>query len=113
MRFPPFTAEPAMTPDQIQDILDHPRFRQLVHKKRILSWSLTTVMWTIYFGYVLLVAFDPGLLRQPLFGGVTTLGIPLGVGVILSAFALCGIYVWRANGELDDLNRQLRDEVQR
>ncbi|RZU48093.1 uncharacterized membrane protein (DUF485 family) [Fluviicoccus keumensis] len=100
-----------MKPDQIQDILDHPHFKELVHKKRVLSWSLAALMWVIYFGYILLVTFEPKLLHESLSGGVTTIGIPLGIFVILSAFILCGIYVWRANGELDALNKLLRDEV--
>jgi uncharacterized membrane protein (DUF485 family) len=100
-----------MKPDQIQDILDHPHFKQLVHKKRVLSWTLAAIMLVLYFGYILLVAFVPELLHRSLSGGVTTLGIPLGISVILGAFLLCGIYVWRANGELDTLNKLLRDEV--
>lgn len=101
-----------MRPDQIQEILDHPHFRQLVHKKRVLSWTLATLMWILYFGYVLLVAFEPKLLHQSLSGGIVTVGIPLGVSVILGAFVLSGIYVWRANGELDRLNAELRKEMQ-
>lgn len=101
-----------MKPNQIQDILDHPHFKELVHKKRVLSWTLATLMWVIYFGYILLVTFEPAWLHQSLSGGVTTVGIPMGIFVILSAFILCGIYVWRANGKLDALNKLLRDEVQ-
>ena len=42
-----------------------------------------------------------------------TLGIPLGVGLILSAFVLTGIYVKRANGEFDRMNQEILDEVQK
>ena len=41
-----------------------------------------------------------------------TWGIPLGVGLILSAFVLTGIYVRRANGEFDRLNAEILREVQ-
>jgi uncharacterized membrane protein (DUF485 family) len=37
----------------------------------------------------------------------------LGVGLILSAFILTGIYVRRANGEFDALNKAILDEVQK
>lgn len=101
-----------LEPEQVQATLTHPLFQQLVHKKRRLSWTLASIMWMLYFGYVLLVAFDPQLLHQSLSGGVTTIGIPLGISVILGAFVLCGIYVWQANGELDALNQRLIKEVQ-
>ena len=41
-----------------------------------------------------------------------TWGIPMGVGLILSAFVLTGIYVRRANGEFDRLNQEILKEAQ-
>ena len=63
-------------------------------------------MLVIYYGFILLVAFAPRLMAIPVIGQVT-LGFPLGLGVILSAIVLTGIYVWRANGEFDSLTRQV------
>ena len=40
-----------------------------------------------------------------------TWGIPIGVGLILSAFILTGIYVRRANGEFDELNNAILKEA--
>lgn len=40
--------------------------------------------------------------------GVVTLGFPVGVGVILSAIVLTGVYVFRANTRYDALERQVR-----
>ncbi|WP_412841854.1 DUF485 domain-containing protein, partial [Aeromonas dhakensis] len=36
-----------------------------------------------------------------------TRGIPVGIGLILSAFVLTGVYVFRANGEFDELNQKI------
>jgi uncharacterized membrane protein (DUF485 family) len=44
-------------------------------------------------------------------GSVTTVGIPVGVGVIISAFVLTGIYVRRANGEFDELTRRIKSKA--
>jgi uncharacterized membrane protein (DUF485 family) len=44
-------------------------------------------------------------------GEFITIGFPLGVGLILLAFALTGIYVRKANSDFDELNQQIRDEV--
>jgi uncharacterized membrane protein (DUF485 family) len=49
-----------------------------------------------------LVAFDKPFLAQKLSdAGVTSVGIPLGVGVILFTIVLTWIYVRRANKEFD------------
>ena len=59
-------------------------------------------MLVSYFGFILVIAFAPGLLAVPLGSRtVVTWGIPIGVGIILLGFALTGLYVYRANGEFD------------
>ncbi|MCY1240559.1 Inner membrane protein YjcH [compost metagenome] len=69
-------------------------------------------MLAIYFGFILLLAFSPATLGTPLGAGVMTLGIPVGVAVIVSAVLLTGIYVYRANRDLDPLNERVRKECQ-
>jgi uncharacterized membrane protein (DUF485 family) len=39
--------------------------------------------------------------------GVTTIGIPIGLFVIVSAFVLTGIYVSKANSKYDTLIRRI------
>lgn len=77
------------------------RFERLVRRRNRFAWMLTACMLAIYFGYVLLIAFRRDILAQPIGDGVTTLGIPVGLGVILSGIALTGIYVRRANRVYD------------
>lgn len=89
------------------DVTSDPEFQQLVSKRTRFSLWLTGLTLAIYFGFILLIAFAPGFLGQSLAGGVTTVGIPLGIGVIVSAFVLTGIYVARANTEFDRLTSQL------
>ena len=101
-----------MRQDMVESIKNDPNFKQLTHKRSRFAWILTIVMLAIYFGFVLTVAFDPSFLGTPLFAGsVTTIGIPVGVGVILSAFILTGIYVQRANGEFDELTAKIKAKV--
>lgn len=64
-------------------------------------------MLAIYFGYILLIAFDRSFLARPIGGGTTTLGIPIGIGVIVSGILLTWIYVARANRRFDALTREL------
>jgi uncharacterized membrane protein (DUF485 family) len=100
-----------MQSDLSSKVRAHPRFAELVQKKSSISWTLTIIQLVIYFGFTTLVAVNPEFLRQSLSGGVTTVGIPVGVAVIVSAFVLAGIYVWRANSTFDDINKQIVDEV--
>jgi uncharacterized membrane protein (DUF485 family) len=66
----------------------------------------------VYLGFILLVAFGGAFLATPLVtGGVTTIGIAVGIGVILIAIALTAIYVWKANTTFDDLTRGLLEET--
>lgn len=98
-----------MKQDMVDRIKNDPDFLQLTRVRSKFAWTLTIVMLVIYFGFVLVIAFDPALLGTPLSeGSVTTVGIPVGVGVILSAFILTGIYVRRANTEFDALTAKIK-----
>jgi uncharacterized membrane protein (DUF485 family) len=97
-----------MNDDATQRIRHHPKFLELERKRSRFSWGLTVLMLAIYYGYIFVVAFAPGVLGHPLSpGSATTVGMPIGVGVIISAVLLTGIYVWRANGEFDRLTREI------
>jgi uncharacterized membrane protein (DUF485 family) len=92
------------------EIEKNPKFQELVSTRKTLGWTLSVLMLVIYFGFILLVAFDKGLLGAPLGAGVTTVGIPVGLAVIISAFVLTGIYVVKANARYDELTRQIVEE---
>lgn len=92
-------------------IRNNPKFAELVRKRTAFAWTLSAIMLIIYFGFIGLIAFDKAFLAVKLSAaGVTTIGFPIGIGVILSAIVLTGIYVYRANGEFDELNRQIIEE---
>jgi uncharacterized membrane protein (DUF485 family) len=68
-------------------------------------------MLIVYYGYILLIAFDKELLARRLGDGVMTWGIPIGLFVIVFTVIVTGIYVWRANSEFDELTAAIRKEV--
>ena len=97
-----------MDPQRLSRVTNDPRFRQLVARRSRFAWTLAVVMLAIYYGFILIIAFAPSLLGAPLApGAVTTIGIPVGVLIIIAAFVLTGIYVRRANSEFDALNQQI------
>nr|WP_282571928.1 DUF485 domain-containing protein [Roseomonas acroporae] len=89
-----------------------PSFQELVRTRTRFAWTMSGIMLAIYLGFIFLVAFAQGVLAVKV-GTTTSLGIVLGVVVILAAFALTGIYVQRANGRFDELTRRVRQEAGR
>ncbi len=73
-----------------------PEFRRLVRQKWSVSLVLTFLMLVIYFGFILLIAFDKPFLAKPI-GGNLTLGLPIGFGILIVAWLLTGVYIWWAN----------------
>ena len=101
-----------MNEDVLKQVQSNPKFQELVQKKTSLGWTLTVVMLVIYYGFIMVLAFSPATLGTPLGAGTTmTAGIPVGILIILSAFVLTGIYVNKANGEFDQLNREIVEET--
>ena len=78
-----------------------PRYIALVARRARLGWLLSALIFIAFVGYLLLIAFDPALLATPIGAGVTSLGIPLGLGLILLAIVLTGFYVRQANRHHD------------
>jgi uncharacterized membrane protein (DUF485 family) len=68
---------------------------------------LTTAMMVVYFGFILLVAFNKPLLGTPLVGGLS-IGMLLGVLVIIAAWVLTWIYVRWANTHYDKALDEMR-----
>ena len=87
-----------MSDPVVQKIQSHPKYLELRTKRNRLGIFLTVLMLVAYYGYIALIAFDKKFLAQPIGSGVTTLGIPIGMGVILFTIVITGIYVRRANG---------------
>lgn len=94
------------------DSLDQARFRELVTRKRAVSAVLTTLILTIYFGFILVLAFRRELLALKV-GEHLTLGVPVGLAVILSACVLTGIYVVWANSVYDESVRDIVGSMRR
>lgn len=76
-----------------------PELVAIVRRKAALSRLLSIVMFGAFFGYVFLLAFFPDALSARV--GAATIGIPIGIGLIILAWVLTGIYVKWANGAYD------------
>jgi uncharacterized membrane protein (DUF485 family) len=87
-----------------------PEFKALVKKKWRVSLLLTIIMLVIYFGFILLIAFDKTLLAR-LIGKNITLGLPIGLGILVVAWLLTGIYVLWANRHYDRQVEEIKKKI--
>ena len=93
--------------DLATKIASHPKYQELKAKRTSFGWWLTLAGMLAYYGFILLVAFDKPLLSQKIGNGVTTLGMPIGVAVIVFTIIITWVYIRRANGEFDSLTEQI------
>ncbi|APW47542.1 DUF485 domain-containing protein [Rhodoferax antarcticus] len=100
-----------MQDDLIQRVVSHPKYQELKAKRSSFGWTLTWAMMIVYYGFIALIAFDKSFLAQRIGSGVTTIGIPIGFGVIVFTVIITAIYVRRANNEYDDLTAEITKAV--
>ena len=92
-----------MASDLTTRILNDPNYQELKTRRSRFGWWLTIAMLVVYYGFIVLVAFDKPFLATRLGAGVTTIGMPIGLAVIVFTVIITGIYVRRANSEYDAL----------
>ena len=93
------------------EMLESQEFRTLVARRWTISIILLACLFVLYYGYILLIAFNKPFLAQKI-GEYTSLGIPLGVAVIVLSWVLTALYVVWANGHDVEVAR-LKDEVKK
>ena len=76
------------------------RLHRLAAARWRVALALTSAMMAVYFGFILLVAFDKPLLGKVVAPGLS-FGMLLGVLVIVAAWVLTWVYVRWANTHYD------------
>jgi len=100
-----------MKDDVAARIAANPKYQKLKSTRSTYAVTMTIMIMVVYYGYILLIAFDKEWLATKIGPGlVTSIGIPIGVGVILFTIILTNIYVRRANSEFDDLTAEIVKE---
>jgi len=96
----------------VEKIQSNPSYQKLVSERSSFAWKLTITMLVVYYAFILLIAFSPETLGAKIVaGGMATVGIPVGIAIIVFAFVLTGIYVGRANSEFDGLLNQVKEDI--
>ena len=98
--------------DIVARIESNPKFLKFVSTRNNYSIIMTILMMVVYFGYILLVAFNKQFLATKISAGaVTSIGSPLGVGVLVFTIVITAIYVRRANTEFDAMKDEIIKEA--
>ena len=84
------------------------RLMALSQRRWRVAASLTAAMLAVYFGFILLIAYQKPLLGRLVAPGLSV-GILLGALVIVATWLLTWIYVWWANTRYDEELRRLRE----
>jgi uncharacterized membrane protein (DUF485 family) len=100
-----------MQTDLAAKIAAHPKYQELKHKRTTFGWWLSIAMLIVYYGFILLVAFKKEFLATRMGEGVMTVGMPIGLGVILFTVLITVFYVRRANREFDSLTEDVNKAV--
>jgi len=103
-----------MTKEQVEQIKNNPKYQKLVGTRKRFAWTLTIIMLVVYYTFILLIAFSPETLGAKVSpDAMMTVGIPVGLAIIVFSFIMTGIYVRRANGEFDGLLNDLKNDIEK
>jgi uncharacterized membrane protein (DUF485 family) len=91
----------------IETIRQLPEYAALTRARKKIIWPLSLATILAYFALILTIAFAPASLGNPIGSGVTSIGMVLGLGVILFCMVITGIYVYYANRVLEPLTRAI------
>ena len=100
-----------MNKDLVEKIKSNPKYQELVSKRNSFSLKLSLCVLAMCYAYILIIAFDKELLATRIGEGVMTLAFPVGAAIIVISFITTLIYVRRANGEFEDLTKQIKEDV--
>ncbi|MGB3393197.1 MAG: DUF485 domain-containing protein [Stenotrophomonas sp.] len=98
---------------RVERIASNPLYQRLRSTRNKLGWTLTVLMLLAYYGYIGLIAFDKAFLATPIGAGrITTVGIPIALGLMVFTIAITGFYVRRANKQFDAMTQQIVEDAQ-
>lgn len=101
-----------MNENQLDQIKNHPSFKLMEAKKSRLGTVFTILTLVVYFSYIIMIGTMPELFATPVgVGKVTTIGIYWGIFVILFSFVITALYIYKANGEFDDLTKKVISDL--
>jgi len=94
-----------------EQIRQMPEYAELTRARKKIVWPLSVAVIVAYFALILIIAFWPASLGAPIGEGVTSVGIALGLGIIVYCMVITGIYVTYANRVIEPLTNAIRQKA--
>ncbi len=98
--------------DFIKDLQNTEEYKDLISIRSKSKWFLSFLMLAVYYSFIMVIAFAPDVFAQKVGSGHTSLGIVIGLAVIFFSFIVTGIYVRKANLELEPLTEKLHAKAE-
>ena len=90
----------------------NPKFQELVARRGRFAWILAFIVLTMFYSFVMVVAFNPVSLGKPISeGSMLTVGVAVELFMFIFFWVLTAVYVKRANGEFDALTQEIVKEA--
>lgn len=103
-----------MAQDLYEKVVAHPKYAELMSKRNRFALLLSAIVLGVYYTFVLVATLAPAQFATPIGDDLTwCFGLLAGFAIQAFAFIMTGVYVRRANGEFDSLNRTLIEEAGR
>ncbi len=94
-----------------EQIRQLPEYAALTRARKKIVWPLSIAVIVAYFALILAIAFSPASLGAPIGNGVTSIGVALGLGIIVYCMVITGIYVTYANRVIEPLTRAIAQKA--
>lgn len=86
----------------------NPKFQELVATRSRFAWTLAFIVLAMFYGFVMVVAFNPAALGQPISeGSMVTWGVAVELFMFIFFWLLTAYYVHTANGKFDALTLEI------
>lgn len=93
------------------DITKQTVYRKLIRRSLYIKLPLLIVTISAYMGFILLIAYKPQVLSQSLGTSVISLGLVLGICLILIILFVTALYAVLTNKLIEPLINQLRKPI--
>lgn len=101
-----------MSSAMYQRMRANPKFQELVARRGRFAWTLAVIVLAMFYGFVMVVAFNPLSLGQPVTEGARlTVGVAVELFMFVFFWVLTAVYVRRANTEFDALTQEIVREA--
>lgn len=97
--------------EKLHNLKETEEYQELISSRSKSKWSLSFLMLVVYYGFIMVIAFVPDIFALKVGSGYTSLGIVVGLAVIIFSFVITGLYVHKANRDFEPLTEKLHKKA--